>query len=264
MFLLQGSAEDALLGLINQKNTLPVPIATGGLYFGHVKKLTDGTVELPTVTMYDNPDYEGYQTFQYTRINFNDVFGDVIPVIFAVGQTTIRRLLPMINQLLGIDLKPRDIVDGSIDWIIANEQAKIVFKAEADSLGYEGEFVIQYHRLRPLLDVSVTNRSLPVLHHPNDPRDALLSINMLTWGIDFSEYYASLKTYKSVWTDTTAIRNMMADVGFINWNTAGGTVTSYATTDRPDANQNFTNVVIQTGIETDTYKGDAYFHFNRS
>lgn len=265
MFLLPGSSEDALVGLINQQNSLSVPLEAGDLYYGHVKLNSDGSITLPTVTMYDNENYEGYATFNYKRINLSQVFSDQRPVIQDLGQTTLHRLLPIINKRLGINLTERDIQDQNIDWIGGNEKANLVIKATVESLGYEGNFVIQFTRIRPLLSTSIAIKSLAVLSHPNPLDQGKLSMQMATWGVNFTDYIQSLTLANQTWVNPAKIVSMMADNGFPGFVAAGATkVVQFATKDVPSANQAFTNVIIQPIAESTGFKGVAYIHFNRS
>src|ERR1700690_790462 len=161
MSLLTGTAEDNLLALINQVNTFPVPLASGDLYYGKIKQLTDGSgkIQLPTVTMYD-AQYDGYVTFQYQRINLTKAFGGLRPRLSSLGQPTLYRLLPTLNRFLGLKFTERDVVDVNISWLGGNEQANIQIIAQPNSLGFEGSFVIQFTRVRPFLSVVTNNTPL--------------------------------------------------------------------------------------------------------
>jgi len=265
MLLLPGSSEEALVGLINEQNALAVPLEVGGLYYGNVKSLADGSIELPSVTMYSNEDYEGYARWKYRRINFDKVFGGVRPIIQDLGQTTIHRLLPILNKRLGLNLQPIDIINEPIDWLGGNEQANLVIKASPNSLGYEGTFVIQFIRIRPLLEVAIAEKELDVLSHHNPLDLGKPSLDMATWGLDFSYYSNILGVAWYGWTNWPAVQKMFIEMGFPDIPVfMTQSVKSYSTKDVPEANQDFTNVCIQTGVDINGYKGDAYIHFNRS
>lgn len=265
MFLLPGSSDEAVIALINQANPLPVSLTPGGLYYGHVKKLANGNIEVPTTAMYDNDSYEGYSTFQYRRVNLNVAFQGIVPIVQDLGQTSLHRLLPTINKNLGINLMPRDIIDQPISWLGGNEQANFVFRAQPESLGYEGAFIVQFKRIRPLLS-SILERNAEVLTHPILVADGKQSLAMKTWGIDFTDDQAALVVNQGngKWLDQVKFNAMIATHGFTGWPTAAAKdVALYPTALLPTANQDFDFVAVQKNVVVGDFKGDAYFHYNR-
>lgn len=266
MNLLPGSSEAAVLALINGENPqLPVPLAEGDLYFGRPKTLPSGRVEIPAVAMYDST-YEGYVKFEYQRLSLTKAFGNIRPRIRAVGYPTLHQLLPVVNKILGTTFGPSDIIDMDLSKINPNENANIKISASLASLGYEGWFVMTFTRIRPLLQEAVEIKNLNAMAHPVDPETGLLSLSMHTYSIDFTGSDRELMVYPTgIWQNLSLFRTMMATHGFNNWPQGkAGEVRSYAAKDLPEANKDFTNVVVQRNLEIDGYAGDAYFHYNRS
>jgi len=264
MNLLPGSSEAALLELVNQANNLAQPLVEGDLYFGKVKALSGGLVEIPAVTMYDSA-YEGYVKFRYQRLSLAKAFGTIRPQLRDIGYPTLHQLLPVINKKLGINLEPVDVVDVKFDWLGNNEQLNIQITASTESLGYEGSFIITFTRVRPMLNKVLTATSLDVLKHHTAPVENKLSLAMATYSIDFTDEKGSLQIYApySYWYDTGKTRAMLATYGFPNWPQAQiGTLKWGLTSKFPEANQNFKNVIIHPNPNIAGYTGDAYLHYN--
>lgn len=266
MNLLPGTSEEALLALINTASpTLPQPLVPGDLYFGKIKTLSGGRVEIPAVTMYDSA-YEGYVKFQYKRLNLSQAFGSVRPALRDIGYPSLHQLLPVINKALGINLQPRDVYDTQIAWLGNNENLNIQVTASAESLGYEGSFVVTFTRVRPMLTSVVTQPVLDVQVHPTDPVKALKSLSMHMYSLDFTGNESAFTIYYTgIWWNLGALRTLMTKHGFPNWPQGGrDDCKAYLTKDLPSANPAFTNVVVQKNVTINGYTGDAYFHYNRT
>lgn len=268
MLLLQGTSEQALVDLINASNSLPVPLGVGDLYYGKPKPVAGGLTYLPVVTQYDNEEYEGYAKFEYRRLNLSVIFRDIRPLMEEVGQNSLVRLLPVVNKKTGLNLQPEDIIDQSIVWLGGNEQANLQFVISPTSLAYEGRLIIQFIRIRPKLQDIILSDTLPVLNFPDPVVAGKHSLSMDTWGIDYTDDQASLLTYGQGWFWPNKVKEIMDRNGFPDFpvGTSGGDMKVFlrATKDVPRANQAFTHVIIQKDVNTATYNGDAYFHFNRS
>lgn len=265
MSTVSGSSEQRLIALINEVNVLPTPLKEGALYYGKVHPMTDGSgkVRLPTVAMYD-AEYDGYVTFEYRRINLSAALGGLKPVLHALGQPTLHRLLPTLNKLLGLSLTPRDVVDVNIAWLNGNEQANINIITTPNSLGYEGQFVVQFTRVRPLLDKVVKEKALDTLQHPDGIVQNKRSLALGTWGIDFSDHSDYLYVYYWGFWYWDYVKQMFADAGFPNMPPPPDArrVIAYTTASRPEANQKFKNVIIYKDVNGPDYQGDAYIHYN--
>jgi hypothetical protein len=264
MNLLPGSSEAALLELVNQANSLAQPLEVGDLYFGKVKTLSGGLVEIPAVTMYDSA-YEGYVKFRYQRLSLAKAFGTIRPQLRDIGYPTLHQLLPVINKKLGINLEPVDVVDVQFDWLGNNEQLNIQITATANSLGYEGSFIVTFTRVRPMLNKVVAATTLDVLKHHTTPVTGTLALAMATYSIDFTDEKNSLPIYAPYryWANIGATRTLLASYGFPNWPQAQiGTLKWGLTSSFPEANQSFKNVIIHPNPNIAGYTGDAYLHYN--
>jgi hypothetical protein len=265
MFLLPGGAEKALTDAIHAANPLAGDVHVDDLYFGLITKSADqsGAVEVPVVAMY-NSDFEGYIRFKYDRLDLGRAYQGIKPQVKRVGYPTLYRLLPIINETLGLSLTERDVVDVAITWLGENEQVNIPIVSKPDSLGYEGQFLVEYTRVRPEL-ASIANRILDVLKHPLDPKLGQRSMSMNTWGIDFTDDQASLLTNAGAWRYPDQVRKVMEGHGFFNWPQAPWySLIVSATSDIPTANKEYTHVIIQPNVSYPNHIGDAYFHYNRS
>lgn len=264
MFLLPGGSEKAIIDLINSQNDLPKDIAPGDLYFGKVSHHTpnNGTVDVPLVAVIGS-DFEGYLKLNYKRLSLTNAYGLIKPTVQRVGYPSLHRLLPMINDALGLSLSPKDVLDVPITWLSNNEQVNIPIVAAPDSLGYEGKFSIRYIRVRPeLADLAV--KILTALKHPISPSLGMKSLAMRLWSEDFTDYQQSFRVGSGVWVDIAAVRAHMALYGFDQWPQAPeGQMKVQATKDVPTANKKYTSVIIQKGVTIGGHQGDAYFHFNR-
>lgn len=272
MFLSAGSSEEAVIALVNSVNTFPIPLEAGDLFFGTPKVLpgTPNKVTFPTIPMYD-AEYEGRVSLTWTRYNLSAAFGGLRPIVRDIGQTTLHRLLPTINKVLGTHFQPADFYDVSFDWIGNNEQLNIELRALPNSLGYVGSFVVQYTRIRPQLVESILRTHLTALPHPTDIALGKHSLDMLSWGLDFTDYVASsLVTWSYAgelyWVYPDRVTAAMTDVGIANFpvSNAYKKLKLYATSQLPAANKAFTHVYVQTEVDSAGYTGTAYFHHNRS
>jgi len=268
MLLLKGTSEKALVDLINANNDLPVPLDVGDLYYGKPKPVAGGLTHLPVVTMYDNEEYEGYAKFEYRRLNLSVIFRDIRPLMREVGQNSLVRLLPIVNQKTGLNLQPEDIIDQSIVWLGGNEQANLQFVISPNSLAYEGRIIIQFVRVRPTLVSMIPNTTLNVLKFPDPVVAGKHSLSMDTWGIDFTDDQKDLQVYGQGWLNPTKVKDIMTRNGFPDFpvGTSGADMKVFlqATKDVPRANKAYSHVIIQKDVNAATYNGDAYFHFNRS
>jgi hypothetical protein len=267
MFLLPGGSEQALIDAINAANNPPTPLTAGDLYFGKITKVTGGEpgeVTLPVVAMY-NSKFEGYLRFNYKRLDLGKVYGTIKPEIRRVGYPTLYRLLPIINETLGLDLSERDVVDVSITWLSDNERVNIPIVTKTESPAYEGQFVVEYQRVRPEL-ASIVFRDLDVMQHPIDPTLGKKSLAMHTWSMDFTDFQSEFILLNGTWWDISRVRRVMDKFGMPNWPQVPRSpwLVLQATKDVPTANKDFTHVIIHREITFPDMVGDAYIHFNRS
>ena len=266
MFLLPGGSEQALIDLINDANpTFPTPLLPTDLYFGKIQTVgSDGTVSIPAVTMYSSQ-FEGYARFEYKRLDIGKVYSGIKPKVKRVGYPTLYRLLPIINETLGTSFTEDDVVDISITWLSANEQINIPIIAKPDSRAYEGQFLVEYTRVRPEL-AAIAVQDLTALQHPTDPALGKMSLGMALWSLDFTDEAEKslLSIGLGTWTYLTQFRAAMAARGFPDWpRPPYWTLQTGETKNFPRANKDFQFVILQRDVELADYQGDAYIHYNR-
>ena len=265
MSLLSGTPKELVLSLINSNNELPVPVTGENLYFGKPRMDADGlTTILPTVSVLGEQ-YEGYVDFRYNRIDLSKAY-DERPVLRAVGEATIYRMLPVINRALGLTLTEDDVLDADVALVEGGEEVNINVVTKATSLGYRGSFLIRFRRLRPLLNTIVLNKQLDELHQPGDPSLQKVCLPMAMYNIDFTADRAVLATtWNQYWFDIAGVQKLAAENGFPNWPPPEPNgVTTYVARNHPLANPKFDRVAVQKNVVGPTYAGDAFFHYNLS
>lgn len=255
-----------MVEIINQANLgIDVPIEVGGLYYGAPRPTADGYVRVQTTTNYNNFEYEGYQAFEYKRINLTQVFGTIRPEAKTTWVGDLHALLPLINRLLGLSLSKSDVGNTALQWGPIGSVQNIEIIADPRSLGYEGSFTIQFTLVRFTLQEVVRRPILPALTHPDGIVPNKYSVGMLTWGIDFTDFLTPSSTLlvAGMWRYHNRVRDVMTAFGLPNWPQAKrGTIALRQTSGVPLSNPAFTHVIVQEGIDTDTYQGTAYIHLN--
>lgn len=266
MSLLNGTPKEVVLSLINQHNTLPVPLTEENLYFGAARFDTDGVTTILPVTAMLGGQYEGYQNFKYKRINLSQIF-DVAPIVSDVGGPTLYSMLPAVNKILGMDFTEDDILDTDIATINAGEQTNISMVAKSSSIGYSGQFFFRYIRLRITFTDAVKSTALQTLVYPGHPDITKTNLSMMMWDFDFSADVAAgtLSLRGNTWANQTAVATLMQEFGISDWPApVVNGVTDYATVDYPGANTAFQRVIVQKTVSGSSYAGDALFHYNPS
>lgn len=207
--------------------------------------------------------YIGPSYLSYKRVNLSNAYADIRPIVTDVGAPSLHKLLPKLNKHLGLTLTEEDILNANIDWLGNNEQVNLLIKAKENAFGYEGQVIVQYNRVRPLLQNVLSERTVDALTHPTDPPGVSLSLR--TWGLDFSAVVDTLSiTATGQWADITAVRTLMRSLGYSTWPQADATsrLSIVPTSQLDGANARFESVIVQTGIDdVDGQAGDAYFHF---
>lgn len=265
MSLLSATPKELVLSLINSNNELPVPLTGENLYFGKPRMDADGlTTILPTVAVLGEQ-YEGYVDFRYNRINLTTAY-DERPVLRAVGEATIYRMLPVINRALGLSLTEDDVLDADVALVEGGEEVNINVVAKASSVGYRGSFLIRFRRLRPMLNTIVLDTALDERKQPAGVVPGKVLLPMAMYNIDFTADRASLATtWNQYWYNIAAVQQLAAENGFPDWPPPEPNgVTTYVAKNHPLANPNFDRVAIQKNVVGPTYAGDAYFHYNLS
>lgn len=272
------SPDEMVRDLINRANTPIIAFDSTNLIFGQASKVLNNPDANTTVVargIYDE-DYAGKVALLYDRLDLGVLFrGNYRPEFTALGQSTLYKLLPEINQALGINLTPKDVVDVDLRLLSGGDQVTIEMTAKPGSLAYMGFTRVLFNRRQLLLTDVVTTREYVELQHPDPVLEGYVSVGLLTWGQDFSFITPQLKVnrygnnYKGSWVDQAALQQALSDHFGIEsfpgidfaWNSKM-TLRDYATKDHPDASREFSRVVVQTLVRSNGYSGTAFFHYN--
>lgn len=264
MPLLPATPKEVLLSLVNENNTLPVPLTDDQLYLGNPHLDTDGlTTILPTTAQLGGA-YQGYSTLEYQRINLTALYDpDSKPLLTSVGGATLFAMLDIVNRFLGTSFTTDDVVDVSVANLQAGETVNIDITATAKSVGYTGDVLIAFKRIHPTFSSVISNRELDVLTYVIDPTLGKISLATTMWNWDFSADTATLAVTGGAWTNLSELQALAAAYGFADWPAPTvGDVADYATGDLPTANPAYQRVAVQKNVAVGDYLGDAYFHYN--
>lgn len=263
MSLLSGTPREVLTALINAQNSLPVAVTDSHLYFGRPRQDVDGvTTILPTVGVIGS-EYEGYTDFKYRRIDLAQAFGDTVPVINTPGATSLHRMLPAINQWLGLNLTEEDVQNVNISALAPGQQINLPLQALDQSLGYRGRAYIRFLKKKVFLSVALSQNELDELNHVIDPALNKVSIALTMWDIDFTPDRNAIEVINGRWKNEAAVQTLLAEHGITGWaESTANQVKDYSTEEVPGSNKAFRRVVVQTNIDHLNYAGDAYFHYN--
>lgn len=146
MALIDGSKKD-LISLTNRTNQ--VPLLEAGLYFSPL--VSGGAdseavrVRLSTQPYYE---YRGTQVVEYTRLSLDDLPGLLHSLPRMAPKSTLHALLPRLRTALGIELSPKDVVDGPVTPTETGYQ--VTLTARPESYGWVGSCTLGFLDLPPL------------------------------------------------------------------------------------------------------------------
>jgi len=205
------------------------------------------------------------------------LFGGVAnPSIRTLSQSSLHRLLPRLNKILGTRFTTDDIED--VDFTTEGNNAVVEFTvtAKPDSRFYAGSFTLTFNRHWLLLE-EVVDPLIAAFTHPDPLLANRTSAGMLTWGLDFTPIVDLLAVdptaanFRGDFVNLGALRIALEDrYGISLWPSNAespvvtGTLTDHPTSDVERANSDFQRVVVQTQIDERGYIGTAYFHYNLS
>lgn len=269
MLLIPGPSRNALVDLINSSNPLPQTLAPDTVFLGDPKVLASppGGVAVVVVPLVGSR-YGEQVEVQYQRMDLTAIFGGYKPIIEGLGTSNLHTMLDVINEALGTSFSPRDVEDVQIDWLKANNQVNLLIKAAPKSFGYFGSFIVQFNRERSTLADKVKLNTLDLMHYKGTGNPVGRSLEMVTWGLDFSEDLKALEINRyGQWAQLGQLAAIMQQLGFADFpqvDLRKNPVGDYATSEVPLANPRFERVAIHRDIVTAGYRGTAYFHYNRA
>lgn len=252
----------ALLSLINERNnpgrlltsknvviTDPVPATRQG---------SDVNTKV-TVTGRPGHGYYGSVDIYYKRLDLDAI----IPQAHARSTKPLTRqqVIDAVNNVYGLKLRLEDVDNFTVPEYDPDHSATVTLQASVDSLLVTGDFDLVLEYGKPTLIEVSRSKNLQTFRHPTDQPN-WLNARMLTWFRDFSSIQTALRrTYKeSSYSDWDTVRTACGSLGIPGW--TKGTVLDLPTSQVPDANPAFQQVVIQRNVSGGGLKGDLYFHFN--
>lgn len=265
-----------LLDTINTLNDMPIPLGEETVLLGSATPNAEtGMVEVGVRGVHGQGYRKDPVRVSYSRLDLARLFGGVAnPSIRTLSQSTLHRLLPRLNKILGTRLTVDDVED--VDFSVFGQDVTVEFivTAKPDSRFYSGSFTLTFNR-RWLLLEEVVDPLVGAFVHPDPLLENKTSAGMLTWGLDFTPI-AHLLTidptaadYRGDFTNVGALQQALADQYRIDlWpSNAEALVTTasvkdYSTSEVDRANRDFQRVVVQTNIDVRGYIGTAYFHYN--
>ena len=271
MLLVPGRGKDVIIDLLNDAVEFPRALTSDDVYISPPKAVSGPNptmVEVKVIGLPNGP-WEGALPVRYQRMDLTSAFGDLRPRVEGPSNGSLHALLPMLSEKLGIQLYPEDIVETDYSYIDPDEEVNLQLKAAPESLSYVGEGVITFTRRRYLLSVVIKVPTLDVVRFPGDSNTGREQVNMRTYSTDFTPYYSSIRrhpNYNLPANPNGQVNLMRTLFGWSNWPYGWAwPLLDYATTERPESNQDYDRVLIQSlaGSESGrTYEGTAYFHYN--
>lgn len=272
------TSEDLVRDLINSQQLLPHQATSKNLIFGKPSELLDdvrGDTQVNIRGVQDSEFANLTTKVYYSRIDLGTLFsGDYQPTVNGLSQTSLYRLLPIINQSLGIHFTERDLEDIDITTMGEGQELTLELRAKPGSLAYKGFTTLAFKRDLVYLSDKVIDDTVTELSHPDPIVEGSVSAGLLTWGRDFSEIQHLLSVGniepwdRPGFTRLAELQEALRDIfGLGSWpgtdTNEGGTdtVSMHRTTEVPEANTDFEKVVIQRDIDSNGYVGTAYFHF---
>jgi hypothetical protein len=177
----------------------------------------------------------------------------------------IHSALGVIFDTYGVNLGTMDVQNNVMGGAgVPNNSGNVYLQALGTSPAYVGTQLIRYSRGLPVLDTSITVDSIPVLNQPIDIALNKKCVDMLTFGIDFTAYKNLLTVDSSGLPQWAGLRALLDSLGIPSY---GPPLTSNVVQDVPTsgnqyANKDYDRVVVQTAIDEDGIKGNAYYHYN--
>lgn len=270
------SSKALVYDLINQANPqLPKPLTADNCRLEKIKAVVPSaeTGFRNTQVRVRGVQGEGYQdqfTLYYDRLALSNV---IMPAhatqrleskFVTYTAKTFHQALPIITTTYGIELGTWDIADAALPQPeVPNAVALVTMTASPSSPAYNGTVVLRLARGKPLLQEGIT---VPVLNpcvHPVNPKENKISVDMVTYGLDFTAYRSALTVNAGGMPNWADLRAVLDELGIPSYPApAQNTVVDQATSAVATANKSFDRVVVHTGIDATGVKGTAYYHYN--
>ena len=270
------SSKALVYDLINQANPqLPKPLTADNCRLEKIKAVAP-TVEngmRNTQVRVRGVQGEGYQdqfTLYFDRMALSNV---IMPAhatqrleskFVTYTARTFHKALPIITSTYGAELGTWDIADAALPSPeVPNAVALVTMTALPTSPAYTGSVVLRLARGKPLLQEGVTVQVIAPCVHPVDPKESKISVDMVTYGLDFTAYRSALTVNAGGMPNWADLRAVLDELGIPSYSApAQNTVVDQATSAVATANKSFDRVVVHTGVDATGVKGTAYYHYN--
>lgn len=271
MAIYKKPGKELVYDLINEANPRDIPFSSSNC---QIESFTTGTFVVGSRTYntsarvrgLQNSGYTGLQTVYYNRISLTSLLNGIPFILESYSSANIHSALPILNERYGLALTQTDVVNANIpNPNVANATGNVSFQSAAGSsfLVPGISVTLAFRRGTPKLDAFVTTRNLDAYNHPVFD-DTRLSAQMLTFGLDLTEYRNLLLVDGTGMPNFAALSQVLtASYGLPAWDAPinSNYVTDNSTADVAVANKSYSRVVVQTGISNEQITGVAYFHY---
>lgn len=265
-----------ILDLVNLNNTMPFEVTSDNVMLSEARQVTGEKYLEVRVRGIQNQGYrKNPASIYYEPLDLEKIYPPTLqPTVRTLSQSTIYRLLPRLNAILGTQFTEDDIVDIDLSPYGNTPEITLTVTAKETSKFYTGSFTFDFKRHWMLLE-EVVKSHVAALEHPDPIIEDMIGVGLLTWGTDFTSIKDSLAVdptaaqYRGGFADIVATRDALSqNFGIWSWpdnrdsNDPLSSVKDMDTRDVPRANTNFKRVVVQTNVREKEYVGTAYFHYN--
>lgn len=265
-----------LFDSINANQNPLVPLTPDNVIVSDAVPVGDGSTMTVRLRGVQNRGYNK-KTLEvsYAPLSLTRLFGGTYtPKVTLLSQSTLHRLLPTLNEFLGLKLTPTDVEDIELSSYGQQVVVDLTVTAKSTSTFYTGSVDITLDR-RWLLLEEVVDQHLPSFQHPDPVIAGRDSVGLLTWGLDFTSIRHFLgvdetaANFRGAFADMDGLKEQLrALYGIPDWpdnrdsNDPDATLRVFNTEEVDRANPNFQKVIVQTGINYNKLLGTAYFHYN--
>lgn len=219
-------SREMLIDAINFKNGLQNnPLTWDQIAAGFPEAITTPTATRNTrLLIYGlkQGGYKGSVTVTYDRIDLEELFRNVTPVVLTkTPPKKLSDLLPFINTTYGISLVEDDIVDADVSAL--GEDFITTVEMKQGCVAWFGSFDVRASKFLPKLQNIVVDNKLDVIVAPF-VLDAKPNAEYFAYGYDFTDMkdtFATWSVNRVLTQDDIDQLNEIAPLGFINQNAAG-------------------------------------------
>lgn len=219
-------SREMLIDAINVKNGLQNnPLTWDQIAAGFPEHVTTPTATRNTRLLIfglKQGGYKGSVTVTYDRIDLEELFRNVTPLVLAkTPPKKLSDLLPVINTTYGLSLIADDIVD--LDVSALGEDFIATVEMKQGCVAWFGSFDVRASKFLPKLQNIIIDNKLDVIVPPFT-LDAKPNAEYFAYGYDFTDMkdvFATWSVNRVLTQDDIDQLNEIVPLGFINQNAAG-------------------------------------------